>query len=185
MINDKTKTYEEYQEELVKILEVLNKYNEDILNEVEPAITEEEYNELQERYMLLSEKISIPEEEPEIETRTSWINKVHPLVFIIGVVSIVATNYWLTTVVGSAILQKMLASLEEFTEDKVTTYAIISALIYPVAIILFDTIFLFVFRRPESKKMYRIFYFIVLALVVIIAAINVIMVMKAVKGTFA
>lgn len=187
MAKDQNKTYEEYQEELVQILGILNKYNEDILNEVEPLITEEEYTKFQERYEYLNEKVSLPEEEEEVETKISWINKVNPFVFIIGIVSIVASNYWLSTIIGSTILAKILNSLpeEELVKKTIMLYSIISTLIYPVSLLLFNTVFLFIFRKPENKKMFRIFYFILVGLVLIVLTINLVIAIKAVMGAFA
>ena len=149
-------TYEEAVERKEKLLNKLNKYNEELLEGKEPSLTEEEYLLVQEEYEFLDCYVDVDAEFAESEevTDKKFLDRVNLFVWLYAIVMFFANLYFVQQSIGYSILSKFLtAKWLDFSNTKLWFSVVGMFIIYPLILLIIGIVIkIFAFKKNEASK---------------------------------
>ena len=151
-------TYEEAVARKEALLEKLNKYNEELLEERELSFTEEEISLIKEEYDFLDCLVDIDAEFVKEETGKKLLDKINFFVWIYAMFMFFANMYFIIQRIGYALLEKTLtAAWFDFPNVAVWFSTTSLFLIYPVLLLLIGLfVNIFAFKKDlVSKKAFK------------------------------
>ena len=152
-------TYEEAVSRKEALLDKLNKYNEELLEDKEPSYSEEEIALIKEEYDFLDCYVDIDAEFAKTEeTEKKFLDKVNFFVWIYAIFMFFANMYFIIQNVGYSLLEKVLTA-DWFNYPKTAVWFLLMGLflIYPVILFLIGLfVKLFAFKKDlVSKKAFK------------------------------
>lgn len=184
-----------------EVFEKINNYNEQLLRDEVPSMSDEEYQELQNVYEILESKLGLSlteqiEEEIEVEKaqnekskKSDWLNHINHLYYISGIVAMLFTNFWFLVFIGLEIINKFIDNnwLTTLTKTADIWKLVGINTIYPVLVLIAMSLIWLTFigehkNKKENKRLFLIVYIIFVIYLIVMTILCNIYLYNSFKG---
>ncbi len=164
-----------------EVFNKINNYNEQLLTDGTPSISDEEYQELQDVYEMLESKLGLSlteeiekkhemeheKEEAKKPKKLEWLNRINHFYYLSGIIAMLFTNFWFLVFMGIKIINKFIENdkITSITEKADVWKLVGINTIYPLIILAVMSLIWLTFignhkNKKENKRLYLIVYII-------------------------
>lgn len=187
------KTYEEALARKKEVLALINAYNEAILNDLPPTLSDEEIDALQEEYQVLNDLVieKVDEDHDEFITeekfldegivveekvrKRSFLDEVNPLIYVYMIIVFLFSSWFILSGIGFDLLtwtfswgNQTVAQYQEYAKILIWLRVLAPFIVFPLALIGLNFIVRLFFRKKQEERKLFWWYILVHGIFVLI-----------------